>query len=30
MPYLIELVIKFPTDWRSSPETLIFDRFSEK
>jgi len=25
-----ELVIKFPIDWHSNPETLIFDRFSQK
>jgi len=27
MPHLVELVIKFPIDGHSNPETLIFDRF---
>jgi len=30
MSYLVKLVIKFPIDWHSNTETLIFDRFSQK
>jgi len=30
MPYLVELVIRFPIDWHSNLETLIFDKFSPK
>jgi len=30
MLYLVELVIKFPTDWHLNLQTLIFEKFSKK
>jgi len=30
MPYLAELVVKFPIDWHLNLENFIFERFSQK
>jgi len=30
MPYLAELVVKFPIDWHLNLENLIFEKFLQK